>query len=454
MRDEPLTLPIDAIPAAIAAGPEAGKPEVTPSPARLSAPGAVAAAVIGNWLEFFDFTVFGFFAVLIGKLYFPAGDATTSLLLSVATFAVGFVTRPLGSVLLGVYADRRGRKAALNLTILLMAAGTGLIAIAPTYAQIGVAAPLLIVFARLLQGFSQGGEFGAATSTLLEQGDAARRGFRASWQLATQGGAALMGSGLAALLSNLLTKDALESWGWRIPFVIGLSIAPVGMLLRRRLVETHDGDPHAIDGGVLRELFTQHARTVLLITLTVMGGTVSTYILTFYMPTYAIHTLGLPMKLSMFVGVASSCVILVMCPVFGWLSDKVGSRKLPIFVGRGTLVLLLFPAFMLMNRFPTLSVVMPLTALLLLFFSMGSASEFALMCESFPRRIRATGISIAYALAVTIFGGTAQLVATWLVRVTGNKLAPAGYVAVCVVLSLVAVSMLRDTAKAVRDGQG
>ncbi|MBU9172026.1 MFS transporter [Burkholderia gladioli] len=434
MRDEQLTLRIDETPDAAA-------------PARLSARGAVVAAVIGNWLEFFDFTVYGFFAVLIGKLYFPAGDATTSLLLSVATFAAGFFTRPLGSVLLGVHADRRGRKAALNLTIMLMAIGTGLIAIAPTYAQIGVFAPLIIVFARLLQGFSQGGEFGAATSTLLEQGDRAKRGFRASWQLATQGGAALMGSGLAALLSNVLTKDALESWGWRIPFVVGLSIAPVGMLLRRRLAEEPGAASHAIDGGVLRELFTQHARTVLLITLTVMGGTVSTYILTFYMPTYAIHTLGLPMKLSMFVGVASSCVILVMCPVFGWLSDKVGSRKLPIFVGRGTLVLLLFPAFMLMNRYPTLSVVMPLTSLMLLFFSMGSASEFALMCESFPRRIRATGISIAYALAVTIFGGTAQLVATWLVRVTGNRLAPAWYVAVCVLLSLVAVSLLRETAK-------
>ena len=137
--------------------------------------GAIAAAVIGNWLEFFDFTVYGFFAVLIGKLFFPSSDPTTSLLLSVATFAAGFFTRPLGSVVLGVYADRKGRKAALNLTIMLMALGTGLIAIAPTYAQVGVAAPLLVVFARLLQGFSQGGEFGAATSTLLEQGGTSAR---------------------------------------------------------------------------------------------------------------------------------------------------------------------------------------------------------------------------------------------------------------------------------------
>ncbi|NKJ47153.1 MFS transporter [Burkholderia sp. SG-MS1] len=414
---------------------------------RISSRGAVAAAVIGNWLEFFDFTVYGFFAVIIGRLFFPSTDPTTSLLLSVATFAAGFITRPLGSVMLGVYADRKGRKAALNLTIMLMAASTGLIALTPTHARIGLAAPLLIVFARLVQGFSQGGEFGAATSTLLEQGGGTRRGFRASWQLATQGGAALMGAGIAAALSAALSKEALESWGWRVPFLLGVLIAPVGIYLRRRLADdTSSAHGHGIERGVLHELFTAHLRQLVLITLTVMGGTVSTYILTFYMPTYAIHTLGLPMSLSMLVGVASGLVMLITCPLFGLVSDRIGSRKRPILFGRGVLVLLLFPAFMLMNRFAQLSVVMSLTALMLVFYSMGSASEFALMCESFPRRVRATGISIAYAVSVCVFGGTAQLVATWLIRVTGSKLAPAGYVAACVVVSLVAVSMLRETA--------
>ncbi|SMG57983.1 MFS transporter [Paraburkholderia susongensis] len=414
---------------------------------RISSRGAVAAAVIGNWLEFFDFTVYGFFAVIIGRLFFPSADPTTSLLLSVATFAAGFITRPLGSVLLGVYADRKGRKAALSVTIMLMAVSTGLIAVTPTYAQIGLAAPLLIVFARLVQGFSQGGEFGAATSALLEQGGGSRRGFRASWQLATQGGAALMGAGVAAALSAALSKEALESWGWRVPFLIGVLIAPVGIFLRRRLADDAlSAYAHGIERGVLHELFTGHLRTLVLITLAVMGGTVSTYILTFYMPTYAIHTLGMPMSLSMLVGVASGLVVLIMCPVFGALSDRIGSRKLPMLFGRGVLVLLLFPAFMLMARFPRISVIMPLTSLMLVFYSMGSASEFALMCESFPRRVRATGISIAYALSVCVFGGTAQLVATWLVRQTGSKLAPAGYVAACVVVSMIAVSLLRETA--------
>jgi MFS transporter, MHS family, proline/betaine transporter len=231
-------------------------------------------------------------------------------MLSVATFAAVFFTRPLGSVMLGVYADRKGRKAALNLTIMLMAISTGMIAIAPTYAQIGLAALLIVVLARLVQGFSQGGEFGAATSTLLEQGGGTQRGFRASWQLATQGGAALMGSGIAAALSAALPKESLESRGWRIPFLIGVLIAPVGMYLRRRLADEPRGAHHGLERGVLHELFTQHVRTLVLITLTVMGGTVSTYILTFYMPTYAIHTLGLPMSLSMLVGVASGLVML------------------------------------------------------------------------------------------------------------------------------------------------
>jgi MHS family proline/betaine transporter-like MFS transporter len=417
-------------------------------PMQAAGRGAIAAAVIGNWLEFFDFTVYGFFAVIIGKLFFPSTDATVSLLLSVATFAAGFFTRPLGSVLLGVYADRKGRRSALNLTITLMAASTGLIAIAPTYAQIGIAAPLLVVFARLVQGFSQGGEFGAATSALLENGARAQRGARTSWQLATQGAAALSGSGIAALLSAALPRESLESWGWRVPFALGVLIAPVGLYLRRRLADHPPGqsEHHGIERGVLHELFTQHVRTLVLLTLTVMGGTVTTYILTFYMPTYAIHTLGLPMSLSMLVGVAAGFVMLVTCPLFGMLSDRIASRKLPIQLGRAVLVVLLWPAFALINRFPTLPVIMSLTALMLVFYSMGSATGFALMCESFPRRVRATGISIAYAVSVCVFGGTAPLIATWLIRATGNKLAPAGYVGVCVMVSLVAVSMLRETA--------
>nr|WP_086386705.1 MFS transporter [Caballeronia sordidicola] len=406
---------------------------------------AVLAAIIGNWLEVFDFTVYGFFAVTIGKLYFPATDPTTSLLLSVATFAVGFFTRPLGSVLLGVYADRHGRKAALNLTIALMALSTLAIACTPTYAQIGIAAPLIVVIGRLLQGFSQGGEFGAATTTLVELGSNTRRGLRASWQLSSQGGAALLGAGTATLLTTFISTDAMGIWGWRIPFLMGALIAPIGIYLRRVMPDDSADNCMHVGPSVLLEVL-QHKKTVLLVMLTVMGGTVSTYILTFYMPTYAVHSLGMPQNLSMRIGVGSGLTLLLSAPLFGAWSDRIGRRKTPIIVGRLMLAIALWPAFWLFNCFPVLPVVIPLMVFMLLCYSMGSATEFALMSESFPRRIRVTGISIAYALAVTLFGGTAQLVVTALIRMTGSNLAPAGYVSASLLISLIAVTKLKETA--------
>ena len=404
---------------------------------------AIAATVIGNWLEFFDFTVYAFFAVTIGKLYFPAGDETTSLLLSLSTFAVGFLTRPLGSVVLGIYADRRGRKAALTLTILLMAFSTLAIALTPTYAQIGIAAPLIVIAARLVQGFSQGGEFGAATATLVEAGSSSGRGLRGSLQLASQGAASVLGASAAALLSNLLAPTDMEAWGWRLPFLAGFLIAPVGLYLRRALPDEPRQGLEAT--AVLGELWAHHKKSLLLVTLTIMGGTVTNYVLTFYMSTYAIHTLGMPQKLSMWIGAASGLTLLLTCPLFGAWSDRLRRRKPPMFVGRLTVAAALYPAFWLFNAHPSLSVVLPLTALLMVFYSMGSAPQFALMSETFPRRVRATGISMAYAVSVTVFGGTSQAVVTWLIKATGNPLAPAWYLSACLLASLVAVSQLKET---------
>jgi MFS transporter, MHS family, proline/betaine transporter len=409
--------------------------------------GAAAAAVVGNWLEFFDFTVYGFFAVVIAKLFFPSHDATVSLMLSVAVFAVGFITRPLGSVLLGVYADRHGRKAALSITITLMALSTGVIALCPTYEQIGIAAPVLIVAARLVQGFSQGGEFGAATSTLLEQGDQRNRAFRASWQLATQGGAGLTGAAAASLVSGLLAPDALESWGWRIPFAFGMLIAPVGIYLRRQLPDAEVNGSHGLDRRILKAVFTEHLRTMVLVTMMVMGGTVASYTLSYYMPTYAIHSLHLPMSTSMLIGVTAGLASLIGCPLFGMLSDRMRSRKKLIIVGRTLLMLSVIPVFMLIDRYPSIPLIVAADGVMLLVFSMGSAPQYAMMCELFPRSVRATGISISYAISVSLFGGTAQLVDTWLIRATGSQLAPAIYVAVCLGISIVAACLLRDTGK-------
>ncbi|VVD91795.1 MFS transporter [Pandoraea commovens] len=403
----------------------------------------VFAAVIGNLLEFFDFTVYSYFALTIGKQFFPADDPITSSLLAFAVFAVGFVMRPLGGIVLGRYADRAGRKPALTLTILLMAVGSAAIGLAPTYAQIGLAAPLLIVSARLLQGFAQGGEFGAATATLLEVGGAKSRGFRASWQLASQGAAALLGSGLAASLGFLLSDDTMHSWGWRIPFLLGTLIAPVGIYLRRHIQE-EPPKAKAVAGrdDPKRALYV---RNWFLTIFSIAGMSVSTYVMMYYMPTYCIQYLGLPPKMSMLAGVAASTISLVMCPIYGAWSDKMGKRKPLTMFGRVALIVLLYPAFWVMINYPSLPVVLAALIVLMLCYTMGSAPAYALMPENFPKHLRAGYMSSAYAISVSVFGGTAQLAAGWLIRVTGNKMAPAWYMIVCVIVSLIAVSMFEET---------
>lgn len=403
----------------------------------------IVAAVIGNLLEFFDFTVYSYFALTIGHQFFPADSPVTSLLLAFAVFAVGFVMRPLGGIVLGRYADRAGRKPALTLTILLMAIGSASIGLAPTYAQIGIAAPLLIVLARLLQGFAQGGEFGAATATLLEMGGQASRGFRASWQLASQGAAALLGSGLAASLGFLLSSDTMHSWGWRIPFLLGTLIAPVGIYLRRHIPEEPPAQRVVADrSDPKRGLYV---RNWFLTIFSIMGMSVSTYVMMYYMPTYCIQYLGLPSKMSMLAGVASSAISLVMCPIYGAWSDRMGRRKPLTVIGRVALILLLYPAFWIMTHFPSLPVVLAALIVLMLCYTMGSAPAYALMPENFPKHLRAGYMSSAYAIAVSVFGGTAQLVAGWLIHVTGNKMAPAWYMIGCVLISLIAVSLFEET---------
>jgi MFS transporter, MHS family, proline/betaine transporter len=414
---------------------------ITAQPAKaVSQSKIVIAAIIGNLLEFFDFTVYSFFALTIAKLFFPSHDPVVSTLLALFAFAIGFVARPAGGFVLGHYADKRGRRAALTLTIFLMAIGSAMIGLAPTYATIGLAAPALIIFARLLQGFAQGGEFGAATATLLETGSAKGRGFRASWQLASQGAAALMGSGIAALLSYQLTSEQLLDWGWRVPFLVGTLIMPVGVYLRRHIVEEPPKAKtarSAFEPGMVRKWF--------LTVFAIMGMTVATYVLMYYIPTYSIQYLKMPAKLSMLVSICAAVVSLTLCPVWGALSDKMQRRKPLIVIGRVVLIVLLYPAFWLMNQFPSLPVMVGLIMLLMLFYTMGSAPAYALMPENFPKHVRAGYLASAYAVAVSVFGGSAQLVVAWLIKITGNTMAPAWYMIVCVVISLIAVSMLEET---------
>jgi MFS transporter, MHS family, proline/betaine transporter len=415
-------------------------------PRRKSPRKVVVAASLGNALEMFDFTVFSFFAVLIGKQFFPVDNGgIVSLLLSLATFGIGFVMRPLGSIVIGNYADRRGRKPALMLTILLMALGTALIGFAPTYAQIGLAAPVLIVIGRLLQGFSAGGEIGASTAFLMESGAADRRGLMVSFQMVSQGAAALCGALAGTLLSNLLAPESLESWGWRVPFVFGLLIAPVGMYIRRHLDETHTeagkgnaSEADARHGGAFGYVIKHHLREVALGVFAMVGLTTAMYIVAFYMPSYSVKVLGMPKSGSFLSGCVAGLVMIVVSPVFGILTDELKSRKPLVVIAHLGIFALIYPFFWAVNQYQSLAVMLPGVALLIGFLMAGCAPAFLMLLEAFPANARVTGMGLVYAICVTIFGGFAQFIVTWLLHATSNPLAPALYMMAASAISLAA----------------
>src|SRR5580658_9752126 len=293
----------------------------------------IAAAVIGNALEWYDFIVFGFFALIISRLFFPADSQYASLLYTTATFGVGFFMRPVGGILLGIYAARRGRKAALLLIIGLMTLAIAMIAFAPTYAAIGIAAPLLILLARLLQGFSAGGEFASATSFLIESAPARRRGFYGSWQMVGQGLAVLAGALLGAFLTRTLTPEALDSWGWRVPFLVGLIIGPVGLYVRSRLDETEvfvASRRGADENQALGAAVAAHARETLVCMGIIIAGTISYYIILLYMPTFARTQLHLPLDQAFLAQAISLACLVVLTPLFGALSDRIGRKPIMI----------------------------------------------------------------------------------------------------------------------------
>ena len=292
----------------------------------LSRTRAIAAITIGNGLEFYDFVVYSFFATLIGRLYFPVGNATGQLLMSFATFGVGFLMRPLGGLLIGMYADRAGRKPAVALTLWLMGLSSLVFVVTPTYAQIGILAPMLVVLARLVQGFAIGGEMGASTALLLEYADDRSRGFYTSWQPFSQGLAALFGALVGLLRSNVLAPAALESWGWRLAFVIGILVIPVGLIIRRRLEETA-APPSTREADATLPLLREHRRALVASILLMIGVASSTYIIVYYLSNYAVSVLHMPLSLGIWAACIAALVQVVLSPFAGRLADRVGRRK-------------------------------------------------------------------------------------------------------------------------------
>lgn len=412
----------------------------------------IVATSIGNALEWYDLIVYGYFAVTISKLFFPAHDETVSLLMALGTFALSYLARPLGAFVLGAYADRHGRRASLMLSIAMMTVGTGLIAFMPTYAVIGVWAPIGIFLSRLMQGFSAGGEFGSSTAFLVEHVPN-RPGFMSSWQFASQGASTLLASAFGAVLTGALTQPQLESWGWRIPFLFGMLVGPIGLYIRKYMDETpafeHDvarknaaltADGDAGKSPVWEVLATQKARLLVSIGALVLTTTANYMIL--YMPTYATKQLGLPPSQGFIATLVTGFVIMTLTPFVGHWSDKIG--RIRIMLVAGVLFLCtVYPAFAFMNAHASLATMM----VVMLWVGMLKAVYFApipaLMSSLFPTRTRATGMAVGYNLGTTIFGGFTPLAVAWLIAASGNKLAPGLYLMVGAVISLTTLLIAR-----------
>lgn len=402
----------------------------------------VGAAILGNALEFYDFTVYAAFATFLAKAFFPAENPSTSLLLSVATFGVGFVVRPLGGILIGAYADRFGRRPAMTLTIWLMAIGSGMIGLLPTYEQIGVLAPILLVFARLLQGFSAGGEMGPATTYLLESAPAHRKGFFGSWQLASQNMGSAISGLIGLLLALLITPGATDSWGWRVPFLLGILIAPVGYYIRRNLDETMDAEQaHETMGGVLSDVLANHWQKIVLCILLISGATISQYFF-LYTTTYAINTLHYGQGWAMAASLATAVSGTIFSLVGGALADRYGVKTIAV-IPRLIVTLLLYPALVLVISSGSPLVFVLVAAGLMTLHAMSSGAGIILIPMIFPSAVRTAGLSIAYALGVTIFGGTAQIVFTWIISATGDKLSWVWYVIIMSVISVLGTMAIK-----------
>ena len=410
-----------------------GRPPLSPS--------VVAAVSLGNGLEIYDFTVYSFFSVYIAATFFPTGNPLTSLLFAVGTFGVGFLFRPLGALVLGRYADREGRRAAMTLTIWLMAAGTAIIALCPGHATLGIAAPLLLVGGRLLQGFSAGGEVGAATALLLET-SGHRRGFTVSWQLASQGAATLVGAGSGLMLTATLSASQLANWGWRIPFLIGLLIAPVGAFIRQRIPDEHGEARSEVPS--LSSLFKAQRRLMLLAIPVVMGSTVTSYVMVYFMPSFLIRVAGLPPSTSFAASVFSSILILILAPLAGWWSDRLPRRKPLVIATYGLSALSIVPVFTIITGQTNSIAVMCAIGWIAGLMTIGSTAALIVVVEAFAPAVRATAFGLVYATGVTVFGGSAQFVVTWLVARTGSPISAAVYVMACEVLALTTVLFIPE----------
>lgn len=380
---------------------------------------AIIAGGIGNAVEWVDWAVYTTFSSVFAHHFFPKGDPIAALLATLAIFAVGFVMRPVGAAIMGAYADRHGRKKGLVLTIGLMAAATGAIGLAPTYASVGLLSPIILVAARMIQGFAAGGEFGSSSAFLVESAAPRRRAFAGSWQQVSVGAGVLLASGMGAILTSGLSKEALDGWGWRAAFVVAALLGLVGLWLRSSVAETEsftkskarldasDGRPR----NTVFTMFVKHPKATLRVFGITIAGTLLYYMWVSYMPTYAAVATGIPLSQALIANFIAVGLFLALLPFAGLLSDKIGRKPTMTAFAAGFL-LFSWPAFTLLNgNFWMLLFIEVVGVILLLGYSANCA---VIMAEQFPAEVRATGIGLPYALAVAVFGGTAPYITTWM----------------------------------------
>lgn len=403
---------------------------------------------VGNLIEWYDWYVYSAFAVYFSAEFFPKGDPTSQLLNTAAIFAVGFLMRPIGSLLMGRYADRHGRRAALTLSITVMAGGSFIIACTPSYESIGIMAPIILVLARLLQGLSLGGEYGTSATYLSEMASSGRRGFYSSFQYVTLVAGQMVALGVQIVLQQLLSEPDMKSWGWRIPFIIGAMGAVAVLWLRRTMDESEQfsniKSQKRESAGTVRALM-KHPKAVLTVVGLTLGGTVAFYTYTTYLQKFMVNTVGLPKEVVSWINFVALLIFVVLQPITGLLSDKIGRR--PLLMAFGILgTLLTAPIFFFMEKTTE-----PIVAFLLMMVGLiivtGYTSINAIVkAELFPTEIRALGVGLPYALTVAIFGGTAEFIALWLKSI-GMESLFYFYVAGCIAISFITYWRMDESSK-------
>lgn len=428
-------------------------------PAGVSAPGltagqrlkAILGGSAGNLVEWYDWFVYSAFAIYFSNHFFPGGDDLAGLLKTMAVFAVGFFARPLGAWLMGLYADHAGRRTALTAAVALMCGGSLIIAVLPSYETIGIAAPILLVVARILQGLSVGGEYGASATYLSEMAGRRRRGFWSSFQFVTMVMGQLIALGILALLQTVMAPSELEAWGWRIPFFIGAAMAVVVFWIRGRMDESQSYENARASGAERARtmmLFLRYPKETFTIFLFTAGGSLAFYAFTTYMPKFLMakdHATPFPAEVATAITAGALVVYLFALPFFGWVSDHLG-RRATLWMAFGGGAIATYPVMATLDSTSNAWLAFALVSLLVVLLSGYNAVSAVVKAELFPANIRALGVALPYGLGTAIFGGTAEAIATWF-RTVDNERGFYVYVAAGLAVAFCVIFLLPDNRK-------